>query len=66
MNLEFFVDGLRLVVVDGLEVPCEVMVTIKGGVANHLLLTQHEKLLNELCIEPKERRNRLEIPFSAD
>ena len=39
----------------GLEVPCEVTVTMSKSVANHLLLTQYEKLLNELFIEPKNK-----------
>ena len=39
----------------GLEVPCEVTVTMSKSVANHLLLTQYEKLLNELYIEPKNK-----------
>lgn len=37
----------------GLEVPCEVTVTMSGSVVNHLLLTRYETLLEELYIEPK-------------
>ena len=37
----------------GLEVPCEVTVTMSGSVVNNLLLTRYEKLLNELYIKPE-------------
>ena len=37
----------------GLEVPCEVTVRMSGNVVNRLLLTQFERLLNELCIGAK-------------
>ena len=50
-----FVDDLQPVVVGGLEVPCEVTVTMNGSAVNHLLLTRYEKLLNELYIEPKNK-----------
>ena len=36
----------------GLEVPCEVTVTMRGSVVKHLLLTRYENLLKELYIEP--------------
>ena len=38
----------------GLEVPCEVTITMIGSVVNHLLLTRYESLLNKLYIEPKD------------
>ena len=38
----------------GLEVPCEVTITMIGSVVNHLLLTRYESLLKELYIEPKD------------
>ena len=39
----------------GLEVPCEVTITMIGSVVNHLLLTRCESLLKELYIEPKDK-----------
>ena len=50
-----FVDDLQPVVADGLEVLCEVTVTMNRSVVYHLLLTRYEKLLNELYIEPKNK-----------
>ena len=38
----------------GLEVPCDVMVTM--NVFNYLLLTRYEKLLDEFYIEPKNKK----------
>ena len=43
-----------LLVQGGLEVPCEVSITMIGSVVNHLLLTRYESLLKELYIEPKD------------
>lgn len=39
----------------GLEVLCEVMVTMSESVVKHLLLAWYEKLLNELYIEAKNK-----------
>ena len=38
----------------GLEVPCEITISMIGSVVNHLLLVRYEKLLKELYTEPKE------------
>ena len=38
----------------GLEVPCEIKVTMIGSIINHHLLVWYESLLKELCIEPKD------------
>lgn len=38
----------------GLEVPCDVTISMIGSVVNHLLLVKYESLLKELYIEPKE------------
>ena len=42
-----------ILVLGGFEGPCEMMVMMSRSVVNHLLLTQYEKVLNELYIEPK-------------
>ena len=39
----------------GLEGPFEMSVMVSRSVVNHLLLTHNEKVLNELCIEPKNK-----------
>ena len=39
----------------GLEGPCKMTVMMSRSVVNHLLLTQYEKVLNELCIKPKKK-----------
>ena len=39
----------------GLEVPCEMTVTMSESVVNHLLSTPYEKLLNKLYVEPKNK-----------
>ena len=39
----------------GFEGPCEMTVMMSRSVVNHLLLTQYEKVLNELYIEPKNK-----------
>ena len=39
---------------DGLEVPCEVTITMIGSFVNHLLLTRYESLFKELYIEPED------------
>ena len=39
---------------DGLEVPCDVTITMIGSVVNHLLLRKYETLLNEFYLEPQE------------
>ena len=38
----------------GLEVPCEIKITMVGSIINHQLLVQYELLLKELDIEPKD------------
>ena len=38
----------------GLEVPCEIKITMVGSIINHHLLVQYESLLKELYIEPKD------------
>lgn len=38
----------------GLEVPCDVTITMVRSVVNHLLLTRYEALLKEFYLEPKE------------
>ena len=38
----------------GLEVPCNVTITMIGSVVNHLLLTWYKSLLKELYIEPND------------
>ena len=38
----------------GLEVPCDVTITMIGSVVNHLLLRKYETLLNEFYLEPQE------------
>ena len=38
----------------GLEIPCEVTISMIGSVVNHLLLAKYESLLKELYIEPKD------------
>ena len=40
----------------GLEVPYEVTEMMSGSVVHHFLLTRYEKLLNELYIEPKNKK----------
>ena len=37
----------------GLEVPCEVSITMIGSVVNHVFWTRYESLLKELYMEPK-------------
>ena len=37
----------------GLEVPCEIKITIVGSIINHDLLVRYESLLKELYIGPK-------------
>ena len=37
----------------GLEVPCEIKITMVGSIINHHLLVRYESLLRELYIEPK-------------
>ena len=39
----------------GFEGPCEMTVMMSRSVVNHLLLTQYEKVLNELYVEPKNK-----------
>ena len=38
----------------GLEVPCDVTITMVRSVVNHLLLTRYEALLKEFYLEPKD------------
>ena len=38
----------------GLEVPCEIKITMVGSIINHHLLVWYESLLKELYIEPKD------------
>ena len=38
----------------GLEVPCQVTVSMPGSIVNHLLLSRYGTLLRELYIEPKD------------
>ena len=38
----------------GLEVPCEIKITMVGSIVNHHLLFRYESLLKELHIEPKD------------
>ena len=38
----------------GLEIPCDVTISMIGGVVNHLLLAKYESLLKELYVEPKD------------
>ena len=38
----------------GLEVPCEIKITMVGSIINHHLLVRYESLLKELYIEPKD------------
>ena len=38
----------------GLEVPCQVTVSMTGSIVNHLLLSRYGTLLRELYIEPKD------------
>ena len=46
--------GRSPLVQGGLEIPCEVTITMIRSVVNHLLLTRCESLLKELYIEPKD------------
>ena len=46
----------------GFEGPCEMTVMMSRSVVNHLLLTQYEKVLNELCIKP-ENEEIFPFPF---
>ena len=38
----------------GLEIPCDVTISMISSVLNHLLLAEYESLLKELCVEPKD------------
>lgn len=38
----------------GLEVPCQIKITMVGSIINHVLMARYEELLNELYTEPKE------------
>ena len=38
----------------GLEIPCDVTISVIGSVVNHLLLAKYESLLKELYVEPKD------------
>ena len=38
----------------GLEIPCQIMVCIRGNVVNHRLLSPYETLLRNLYINPKD------------
>ena len=38
----------------GLEIPCDVTISMIGSVVNHLLLAKDESLLKELYVEPKD------------
>ena len=38
----------------GLEVPCEIKITMLGSIINHHLLVKYESLLKKLHIEPKD------------
>ena len=38
----------------GLEVPCEIKITMVGSIINHHLLVRYESMLKELYIEPKD------------
>ena len=40
----------------GLEVPCDVTITMVRSVVNHLLLTRYEPLLKEFYLEQKEEK----------
>ena len=42
-----------ILVQGGLEVPCEIKITMVGSIINHHLLVRYESLLRELYIEPK-------------
>ena len=37
----------------GLEVPCDVTITMVGSVMNHLFLNRYQTLLKEFCLDPK-------------
>ena len=39
---------------DGLEIPCDAIISMIGSVVNHLLLAKYESLLKELYVEPKD------------
>ena len=38
---------------EGLEIPCEVTVTIPASIKGHLLMQRYEKMVHELYCEPK-------------
>ena len=38
----------------GLEIPCDVTISMIGSVVSHLLLAKYESLLKELYLEPKD------------
>ena len=40
----------------GLEVPCEIKITMVRSIINHHLLVRYESLLKELYIEPKDEK----------
>ena len=47
-------DQENLLVQGGLEVPCQVTVSMSCSVVSHLLLSHYEMVLRKIYIEPKD------------